>query len=256
MMHSRRVTSFWVVSHDLRPCSRHRSNAALLAKMQRARRSGPRRGDTRTESTLYGTHESPIGDLLDIVSLEAARCASAEPEQAAQLIPTPWRPFSSFLRARAHADVAVAPRRCWRSSITTPSAGAREPAHQLAQVHPEGGHVTLRVAPHGSMFFSSSTRDRHRHRGLESVFDRFRQVRRRTDGLPRPLLARCIVEAMAIDLASPQGVTASFHAPGAPVRAAPEDKPPCTARSDAADATAPVCGAAPGRGERARASRT
>jgi len=194
-----------MVSHDLRTLLGGIAlNAALLTK------HADKQGEAGIE-TLRHAHRIQrftarmnrlIGDLLDVVSLEAGQLAvSPRPRDAVQLVRDVMETFQPEFSAKGltlSSEVAAGTLLATfdHERIVQVLANLFSNALKFTEA---GGHVSLLVAPHGEKvrFSVSDTGIGVPPDALQTIFDRFRQVKARDRrGLGLGLyISRCIIEA-------------------------------------------------------------
>jgi signal transduction histidine kinase len=194
-----------MVSHDLRSLlGGIAMNAALLAKHASGQGEAGAESLRHTDRIQRFTARMNrlIGDLLDVVSLEAGRMSvSPQPQDAVQLVRDALEIFQLSFSAKgltldSHVGAGASLVDFDHERILQVIANLLSNALKFT---PVGGRVTLRVAP-----FESEVRFSVIDTGigipagdLEGIFERFRQVQakdRRGLGLGL-YIARCIVEA-------------------------------------------------------------
>lgn len=193
-----------MVSHDLRTLLGGIAlSAAILAQEQHAKGEAAETtlGHVQRIQRFAARMNRLVGDLLDVVSLEAGSLAiSTRPHDAVQLVRELVETFQpSFAAKRLHLSAEIA----------AGSLLAEFDQERIMQVlanllsnalkFTEQGNVALSVAPRGQEVCFSVTDSGIGipHEQLEVVFDRFRQVKANDHrGLGLGLyIAKCIVEA-------------------------------------------------------------
>jgi signal transduction histidine kinase len=193
-----------MVSHDLRTLLGGIAlSAAILTQQANAdgEAGAPMLGHLERIQRFAARMNRLVGDLLDVVSLEAGSLAIApRPHDAVKLVRELMETFQPAFAAK---------RLALSSEIAAGSLLAKFDQERIMQVlanllsnalkFTEQGHVALSVAPRGQevCFSVTDTGIGIPKEDLEAVFDRFRQVKahdRRGLGLGL-YIAKCIVEA-------------------------------------------------------------
>ena len=217
-----------MVSHDLRTLLGGIAlNAALLAKHATAQ--GEAGADTLRHADriqrFTGRMNRLVGDLLDVVSLEAGRLeVSPRPRDAVQLVRDAMEAFQPAFSAKgltlgSHVAARALLAEFDHERILQVIANLLSNALKFTE---PGGRVRLVVAPDGEQvrFSVSDTGIGIPEDQLESVFERFRQVKSRDRrGLGLGLyISRGIVEAHGgaiwAECNSERGTTFHFTLPG------------------------------------------